>query len=106
VRGGGLVGADGHGDYFPQWSCQIALGDPDDFVVDAELVDGPASLGPVRWRRVQASLVDEVLAPAGVGMPGGIQHPTADAAMPGHLGDHDPHPGQSVVICRTRKGKR
>jgi hypothetical protein len=53
------------------------------FVVDADLVDGPPASG--RWRHVQASLADEVPAPAGVAMPGGIQHLTADAAEPGHL---------------------
>ena len=104
--GDGPVSKDGHGDQFPQRPCQIALGDPDDLVVDADLVDGPASLRPVRRRLVQASLFDEVPAPASVAMPGGIQHATADAAVPAHLGDYDPHLGQSVVICRACKEKR
>jgi hypothetical protein len=97
---GGPVGEDGHDDQFPQRPFQIAPRDPDGLVVHADLVDGLASLRPVRRRLVQRRLLDQVPAPAGVTVPGGIEHPAPDAAAPGHLGDHDPHLGQSVLICQ------
>ena len=60
-------------------------------------VDGAAGGCPV-GRGNRQDLPDEVVAAAKVGEAGGVERPAADAAIPGDLGDHDPHPGQCARI--------
>jgi hypothetical protein len=83
-------------DQLPQRSCQFTLSDQDDLVIGMDVIHAPARNRPVRRREVQGCPLDEVLAVVGVTAAVGVQHPTADAALPGDLGDHNPHPSQFV----------
>jgi hypothetical protein len=99
VGGAALLTREGGHDQLPQRSCQFALSDQDDLVIGVDVIDAPARDRPVRRRAVQGCPLDKVRGVVSITAAVGVQHPTTDAALPGQLGDHNPHPSQFVPKC-------
>jgi len=97
LGGAGVLTRERGPDQFQQGPCQVAPSDQNDVVIGADVIHGPSRHRPVRRRDIQGCPGDEVVAAVGVSAVGGVQHPTADAALPGHLGDHDPHLSQCAA---------
>jgi len=78
-----------------RWELAIpgkqALGDLDRQLSGADMVDGLARPGPVRWRDAQAGPFGKFLPAGGIVTAGSVHHRAEHAPMPPDPGDRDPH---------------